>query len=130
MTWQEKLSRLVDDLVAGTTQGTIKWTETADEDSFRAVLNAGLVRIERGSGGPTQWSDDRAVYRRFLVNGLEYSLLVLDERNKEIARYTAGDDDRAQVLYKLWELASRSARNADQKIDSLLQEVESRLTVK
>src|SRR2546421_5884399 len=34
-------------LITGTQAGPIKWRETADEDSFRAILSHGLVRVER-----------------------------------------------------------------------------------
>jgi hypothetical protein len=131
MTFRDKLLRLVNDLIAGTAQGTFKWTETADEDSFRAVLSAGIVRIERGSLGPTMGSDDKVAWRRssFPIEGSEYSLLVLDERNKELARYVPDQPESAEMLHNLWKLAGRAARNADQKIDSLLQEVENRVKV-
>jgi hypothetical protein len=132
MTFRDKLFRLVNDLVAGTGQGTIKWTETADEDSFRAVLSAGIVRIERGSLGPIIGGDDKTAWKRssFPIEGSEYSLLVLDDRNKELARYIPDQPESADTLYNLWKLAGRAARNADQKIDSLLQEVENRVKVK
>src|SRR5437660_12006432 len=47
VSFQDKLYHLACDLFDGTVKGTIQWSETAEEDSFRTVLNTGLVRIER-----------------------------------------------------------------------------------
>jgi hypothetical protein len=129
MTFQDKLFELANRLLVGTGDGAIKWSETADEDSFRAVLNSGLVRIERGPLlEPERW-DPRtpANSSEKSTEPLEYSLLVLDERNKELGRYVANSPERRLTLRNLWEVAGRSAKNADQKIDSLLQEVENRV---
>jgi hypothetical protein len=137
MSFQDKLWELTNRLFVGTAQGTIKWSETAEEESFRAILNTGLVRVERTrayqqprntTAVPTPDLQDVNLTRiAQAVDGFEYSLLVLDDRNKEIGRYVPDRPEHAMTLRNLWELASRSARNADQKIDFLLQEVENRV---
>lgn len=129
MSFQEKLFELANRLFVGTAEGTIQWSETADEDSFRAVLNAGLVRIERGPVAPVDRNAIPSEYPPPPEN-YEYTLLVLDERNKEIGRYVADVKERRLTLRNLWELAGLSARNADEKIDFLLQEVAGRVKTK
>src|SRR5947209_7875279 len=116
MTFQDKIHELANRLLLGTSQGTIKWSETAEEDSFRAMLNTGLVRVERLPAGVLPMDN--------------YCLLVLDERNRELARYVPDQPERVLTLRNLWELAGRSARNAEHKIDSRLKEVETRVTMK
>ena len=118
MTFKEKLRKLVSDLLAGTNKGTIKWTETADEQAFRAVLHTGLVRVQRIYAEAFQGNPS------YPIEGFEYALVALDEQNKELARYVAKDQAEAKDLRELWQRASNSARNAEQKIDSLLKELE------
>lgn len=132
--FQNKLYELVNRLFVGTSQGDIKWSETADEDSFRAILNTGLVRVERTparQNGTEAKTGPNMVFQEpgspFPVGNFEYVLLVLDDKNKEIARYFPDRLERGMTLRNLWELACNSARNAEQKIDGLLEEVESRV---
>jgi hypothetical protein len=124
MTFQDKLGELVNRLSIATSDGTIRWTETGDENAFRTVLNKGLVRVERSLAyspmrrlipeGPTSVPGE---------NLYEYYLLVFDEKDKEIGRYLPDRPEQAVALRNLWSSASRTALNAEQKLDSLLQEV-------
>lgn len=47
MLFQEKLWKLVNDLFTGTGRKAIVWNETADEDTFRTILDKGMVCLER-----------------------------------------------------------------------------------
>src|SRR3989442_15636139 len=47
MMFQDKMYQIVCDLFEGTASGAVKWQETAEEDSFRAVLSNSIVRVER-----------------------------------------------------------------------------------
>ena len=135
MLFQDKIWKLVSDLYNGTAAKAINWSETADEESFRTILDKGMVRIERrvapqigsreGTGAAT--GDQLAnPQMRIAVDNFEYWLVLFDEKNNEIARYTPENEPRAVTLRNLWELACASARNTEQKIDSLLEELASK----
>jgi hypothetical protein len=132
MTFHDKLDKLVHDLLRGTRCSSIKWTETADTDSFRALLNTGLVRIERVRSDQG-WGASRTTTTTPAPSALnlpfEYCLFVFDDKNKEIGSCSSSDESgqTMTVLNDLWEEARRSALNAEQKIDFLLQEVASRV---
>lgn len=130
MTFQEKLHELTHRLLIGTSEGTIKWAETAEEDAFRAVLSSGLIRVEKLlSPAKAVWMPGQSD-PGLLADNHDYFVVILDEKNKEIARYTPDTDERKRTLRTLWELAARSARRADEKIDFLLEEVGGRVRQK
>jgi hypothetical protein len=114
MLFQEKLWRLVNDLFTGTSKNAIRWSETPDEETFRTVLEKGMVRIERGGTGTGSG---------YYPADSDYWLLVFDEDNREIARFVPESPEQKMTLGNLWELANSSARNTEQKLDFLLKEV-------
>jgi hypothetical protein len=134
MLFEDKMYQLCINLFKGTNQGSIQWTETAEDDSFRALLKNAIVRVERhqdpyvtvGSAtvpittGPG--FDLPRDYKGF--EGFIYSLVVFDDRNKQIARFVPSREEKAVQLRNLWELAFHSARKSEQKTDSLLHELE------
>jgi hypothetical protein len=137
MTAQEQLLTLTNGLLEGTRQGRISWSETAEEDSFRAVLNNGIVRIEKypdprllaGAGAvavttgvPFNLPQTYKTYDQEV-----YTLVVLDDRIRELARFIPDTDSDARTLHDLWGLACRGARQADQKLDVILKEIDNRI---
>jgi hypothetical protein len=136
MTFEQSIFAMIDALFQGTAGGTIQWTETAEENSFRAVLANGLVRIEKYTD-PRAFAGGGAVP---ITTGLPfklppqykaveheiYTLVVLDDRNREIARFVPEQEGHAMTMRNLWELACRGARNADQRLQAILQELNSK----
>lgn len=132
MLFQDKLWKLVNDLFRGTAANNIKWSETADEDSFRTILNKGMVRIERRVAPQLEPGEQTGIasgdqltnpQKRVPVDNFEYWLVIFDQNNDEIARYTPDSSTKAITLRNLWELACASVRDTEKKIDSLLQEL-------
>lgn len=136
MSPQETMLSLMTSLFQRTAEGTIRWTETAEEDSFRAVLSAGIVRVER-------YTDPRAVAGPGAVpvtTGLPfplppeakavgqdlYTLVVLDDKNRELGRLVPQREEHAMTLRNLWDAARRVARNADQHLQAILREIQSK----
>jgi len=135
MLFGAKIVTLVTDLWKGTAANAITWTEAADEDSFRTVLNKGIVRIERKVAPQMNPGEQPGLFtadqianprKRVPVDNFEYWLVVFDERNNEIVRYTPDSDSNAITLRNLWEVVCAKARNTEQKIDSLLRELEAK----
>ena len=105
MLFEDKMHQLCTDLFRGGGKSSIQWTETAEEESFRALLKNGIVRVERrqdpyvmASSGHTPITtglgfDFPRDYKGF--EGCIYSLVVLDDRNKQIARFIPNPDERA-----------------------------------
>ena len=130
---EDKLFKLCVDLFNRTKQSSVKWTETAEDDSFRAILRNALVRVERHEDPQITAEPEMAGFVPSLgfalphdyksVGGFVYSLIVFDDRNKQIARFIPNQIEKAQQVRDLWELAFRSARNSEQKIDDLLHEL-------
>src|SRR6266850_1225938 len=55
--------RLLRQLTVATKEKKARWSETADESSFRIGLGKGLVRISKDTG-----EDDRPIVRAVLIN--------------------------------------------------------------
>ena len=137
MMYQNKLLELVDALCSGTSKGTVKWTDTTDENAFRATLRSGIVRIEK-YGDPRHMAGEGAVgiftgmpfnlpqnYKSYEQE--VYTLVVLDDNNRELARYIPEIDTHALTLRNLWEVAMHSARNSEQKLNDILQEIKGKV---
>jgi len=112
MSDNEKFLALLDRLLQRTRSGKLKWRDTADENAFRLVLSNGLIRVERNPSfsADTEEGPD--------------TLLVLNRENKVVDRFVPGNQEATEKLARLWEMARRSARNADQVLDDLLGEIE------
>src|SRR5438105_4258390 len=118
MSLQQQLFDLSRGLITGTQAGAIKWSESADEDSFRALLSRGLVRVERvddpyaraGVGAvPVTTGLPFAVPQGFQSFGdFIYTMVIFNERNRELARYIPASEEQATVMRNLWELALQS----------------------
>jgi len=131
-----QLKQLVDvsnSLIALTQDAKIKWTETAEEDSFRAILSKGLVRVERhedpyaraGEGAvPVTTGLPFTVPPGFKSFGeFIYSIVFVNDNNRELVRYLPISQEQAAVMKNLWEKAAQSARDSGSKLDDLLNEI-------
>jgi hypothetical protein len=124
---------LTTNLIRRTTDGTITWGETAEENTFRAVLSTGIVRVGRhensyggtGEGAvPITTGLPFSLPAGFKANGdFIYSLFVLDNQSREIGRFVAANQEDADSLQRLWEVALSVVRNPEKKIDKHLEEL-------
>ncbi|MGE0823336.1 MAG: hypothetical protein AB7G75_15870 [Candidatus Binatia bacterium] len=119
----EKFLQLLNVLLEGTRAGKIKWHETVDEDAFRVVFGAGLVRIESRL--------DPVDETTFFVVSL------LNRQGRTIETVTASLNmvtyPEPQVSYSflsdLYTAARASARAADDVLDSILRDAEAGKTI-
>src|SRR5947209_3413268 len=105
MSFQEKLLDLANRLLKRTADGNIKWSETADEDSFRALLTSGTVRVERSltNGSTAHTGPITSAHELATEDRHAYVLVVLDERSREIGRFVPEDEARLLTIRNLWE---------------------------
>jgi hypothetical protein len=106
MSDDNKYQKFVHQLIYRTETGMVKWTDTADEDAFRAQFRGAMVRVQR-----------REYYHDDIGQVTEYSLVLLDEDGREADEYR-----KDEKLVELWNVARRSARNAEVLLDRLLDE--------
>jgi hypothetical protein len=103
---------LVEKLVEATRAGKIAWTETFEDDTFRCLLDHGLVRISpatRVTGEPA------------------YRLVILNRQNTEVENLLPSSDPEAALYRELFELARQSALRPDRVLKGLLDEVRGKL---
>lgn len=107
VTFEEKLSQLIDSLLQRTRNRSLSWSVTATSDNFLASFNRFGVSIQR--------TDTRIILR------------VLDEDGKVVESWNDSQlflpDDKN--LRELFTLARRSARGIEESLDGLLQELHS-----
>ncbi len=104
--FDEKLASLVDILLEKTREGKVSWEATVRENTFIAAFGRYGVAI----------SDER----------FGYVLMFSDENGKEIKtniENAVGSSDHRN-LEELFTLAQRSAYNAEESLDNLLQELQ------
>jgi hypothetical protein len=111
MPGNETFLALLDTLLQRTRNGKLTWSDTADENVFRLVMENGMIRVERD---PSVSED---------LDEAPDTLLVLNRENKVVDRFVPKNRETSEKLSRLWEMARRSARNADQVLANLLQEI-------
>ncbi len=121
----EKFFKLLNVLLEGTRAGKIKWHETVDDDAFRVVFGAGLVRIESRLDPVTESA-------LFVVS-------LLNRQGRAIDTITAATgpnviyDPKFPVSYSflsdLYTAARASARASDDVLDSMLRDAEAGKTI-
>lgn len=124
---------IVNALCEGTKARTIAWGDTAEENTFRALLKNGIVRISRHDI-PFGQANDGVVP---ITNGLPFStplgfqpygpfifsLFVLDNQSHEVTRFVAANRDEAAPLETLWDLAFKAVRNPEKRLENILAEI-------
>src|SRR5690349_21536726 len=108
---RNKFRKLVQQLISSTEHGKIIWTDTADEDAFRANMQGGMVRVQKRV---RVYEESQEV--------AEYSLTLLDRKGRELDDYCPETGPPESDLANLWNLARRSSRETVDVLDNLLKE--------
>jgi hypothetical protein len=95
------LDELLRVLKAATERNTVQWQTTAEEDTFRAQLGSGMVRISK------------------TPNGSRCVLSLLDENGTLLDEYQPSGEGELIALGDLYKTARRRALNLDWKLRSL-----------
>ena len=114
MTIQEKTSQLIATLTEKTSQNRIAWEKTLSERIYKVQLNGDAVFVREHE--PSQ------------LGNKAYSLSIVDDNGQvvEIIRQQPGDDIYTR-LAQMYIASRRSAEyGAEESLDRLLQELESR----
>lgn len=111
-----KLSRLITTLIDKTQEGKVSWEDTINDDRFLAGFSRYVVSIEQG------YEDD------FRQTGIYRAFRLLNQDGKTIDEKVVHNIDSPDYdeLGNLLASARRSAHNAEESLDTLLQELESR----
>lgn len=103
----EKFKTLLKELLTRTRSGTIKWGETADDNSYRVKLGAALVRV-------SVWTDENedAHVGAYLIN--------------PDGKYVDSEIERVggPLVDPLWDAARASALNAEELLDEALKNLQ------
>lgn len=123
MPTSEKISRLMEFirlLNEATDRNGIRWEPTLDEEEFRAILHAGMVKIlKKGENIP-------GIIGNPLFGEEKFILQILDASNRVIDFLIPGSPEEAEQLKELFWKARRSALGVDQLYGDLLKELQSR----
>ena len=113
---ENKLSSLVSTLIQKTREGKVSWNPTINDDEFLAGFSRYVVSIKLG------FADEFRQERPYRTLGL------LNKDGKTIDAKIEYDTDSLdyQELGELFVVARRSAHDAEESLNSLLQELESR----
>lgn len=111
---RNKLHKLVQQLISSTEIGRIVWTDTADEDAFRANMQGGMVRVQKCVRLDDEGHEETA-----------YFLTLLDRNGRELEEYYPEPLVEERELADLWNRARRSARGTVNVLDTLLKETAS-----
>lgn len=101
---EEKMTQILDALLAKTADGKLTWEETEAVNAYCAVLQEGSVRIEKI--GPDY-----------------YSLKVYNGQGVVLEEITRSATSELPQLQELHEVAHRSALGVDEALDNILSEL-------
>ena len=107
-----KRKALVDHIAKLTSEGLMDWHDTLDEDSFRAHLGNGMVRITRG--GRKVGPDDEDISMPV------HAILVMNEQGLIVDEFEEVGHNGS--ISSLLEMARQRARGADDIYDSMLKD--------
>jgi len=108
----ESIRGLMMRLTNGTHAGKLKWEETAEEEDFRLILDAGIIHIRRTN----QIRPDFG----------KYALLIFNKNNTLVGRLQPEIDPDKSNLSRLFDLARNSALNPSGLLDRLEEELKKR----
>ena len=114
MAVNEKIQRLVSDLLAATETGRVRWEDTADENTFRTSLRSGMVQVGKSAAPPEEEGMDAC-----------HQVSLFDRRGRLIEELTVPALKGWEELAHLFEAARRSARKTDEVLDQILAEIKS-----
>ena len=110
-----ELGHILEGLVKRTTEGRLRWSQTARNDRYVTSVDAVSVAVEETED---QTSQGRGV--------ITYRLDILDELGEIIESLTFRDTtaEQDELLARLYVLARRSARNLDSVLEKLAKGLE------
>ena len=111
-----KLSHLITTLINKTKEGKVSWSPTINDDEFLAGFSRYVVSIKVGYDN--EFRQERPFRTLILSNQ--------DGRTIDAKVEYATDSSDYEELGELFMVARRSAYNAEESLNSLLQELESR----
>ncbi len=106
---RDLMKRLID----STRAGKLSWEETADENTFRLILDAGILHIQRVRQQPALGSS---------IQG-EYRLSLLNENNAIVIEFEGGEAEDYRLLRELHEAARLSALRPNDFLRQVQEEV-------
>jgi hypothetical protein len=134
MPTEERIVQLIELLRQGTSDGSLKWHVTADEDTFRLTSTTANIRITRREEFDRETEQTYVVRRLSVINDKgrvieEYSpdalarerQAILDAQNVT-TQILPIDEERAK-FDALYESARRSAYNTDEVLGKLMKEL-------
>jgi hypothetical protein len=100
-------------LLDSTKNGKLSWEETADENTFRLILDVGILHIQRVRQEPA------------LGNGVQgdYRLSLLNENNALMGEFEGGETNDSRLLRELYEAARSSALRPNDFLRQVQEEV-------
>ena len=114
---ESQLGSLTQKLLAFTRNDKLKWEETADEQTFRLVVDSGMIQIQ-------ERPQDRAFTSSQPGQPVEHVLTVLNENNVPTVTFTGAHTEGGQrLLRELYDAARDSALRPDQLLDRIDSEI-------
>ena len=111
----EQFRQLLRKLSDATARGKIAWEETADENMFRTALGQGMVRIGKSH---FQVEDETSVPA--------YTAVLLDSDGSVADELEVASGQDFVVMEALFNMARQQARNAEDLLKSMLNELETK----
>jgi hypothetical protein len=110
----ENIRHFIGNLIRGTESGGLVWQETADEETFRLLLDAGNIHVRRirpRSKGTVP------------VPPPVYEVIFFNQNNTPVDTWQPTDEQDLRQLFELYEKAYTSALNPTGVLKRLEQEV-------
>jgi hypothetical protein len=105
------LDQLLAVLNAATDRGTIRWEETADEDTFRTMLDFGMVQLSRRPQPP------------------HYQIELFDQELRLLEEFRPSGEGSQLGIESLYKKVRQAVLNLDAKVQRLLEELKERAGV-
>ncbi|MBI2171829.1 MAG: hypothetical protein HYU30_07425 [Chloroflexi bacterium] len=118
MTTEQKLQEVVLSALASTKDGRLKWSPTAETNTFLAVIDNRSLVISRTV--PPVVSVTRS------VRGFIFVLRVMNNKGFEVASIREEASSEQNPLWQLFEAARNNALNPPKELDELLHALKSR----
>ena len=106
------LLAMAKDLKNATQEGRVKWSETADTDTFRIVFDYAVVKISKSYNSEF---DDTFIW-----------LVVTNPKGKTVEEVSLSQGPEYALLDELFSLARRSARNSESILEQIRKDIRPR----
>lgn len=111
----DRIRSLITHLINSTRSGKFAWQETADEEAFRLVLDAGMIHVGRIRSPNLQGQSNPLVER--------YELSFFNENNTPVEVWRPEQQDDSRQVREMYEVARDSAINPSEVLQRMEQEV-------